>query len=82
MKRSILAAALLVPTLALAQQPQPPTPEATALGQMVMDAAQREASLRVQLLTALAKAAASEAAAKPAPAAGTSELSPPGVTPK
>lgn len=84
MRTIILAAALLVPTLAAAQQPPPvqPNPEATALGQMVMDAAQREAGLRVQLNAALAKAASLEAAAKPPPAPGTVELSPPGVTPK
>lgn len=67
MIRIILAAALLVPTLAAAQQAQPQaSPEQTALGQMIMDAAQREASLRVQLITAQAKAASLEAAAKPA----------------
>lgn len=63
--RLFLAGALLVPLVAMAQQP-PPTPEATALGQMVMDAAQREVSLRVQLLAAQAKSASLEAAAKPA----------------
>lgn len=65
----ILAAAVLL-TLAAAAlaQPQPQaSPEQAALGQMVLEAAQREASLRAQLIMAETKLRAAEAA-KPAPA--------------
>lgn len=69
MIRILIAAALLAPVAALAQPaPQPQTsPEQAALGQMVLEAAQREASLRAQLIMAETKLRAAEAA-KPTPA--------------
>jgi type II secretory pathway pseudopilin PulG len=71
MIRILIAAALLAPVAALAQPtPQQPqqqsSPEQAALGQMVIEAAQREASLRAQLITAETKLRAAEAA-KPSP---------------
>jgi hypothetical protein len=64
---SLTVALMIVATPAMAGDAQPaPNPEAAALGQMVLDAAQREAALRVQLIAAQAKVAAMEAAAKPA----------------
>jgi hypothetical protein len=83
----ILAAAVfltLAPVAALAQPaPQPQSsPEQAALGQMVLEAAQREASLRAQLITAQTKLAALEAAKPTAPPPGTTDLTPPGVAPK
>jgi hypothetical protein len=64
MIRVLIISLLLLPALAHAQPA--PNPEAAALGQMVLDAAQREAALRVQLIAAQAKVAALEAAVKPA----------------
>lgn len=61
-----LAFALLVPTLAAAQQPQP-DPNTQALGQMIIEAAQREASAKAELIAAKAHITSLEAAAKPAP---------------
>lgn len=61
--RVLLVIALLFPTLAMAQQP-PADPAAQALGQMVLEGAQREAGIRAQLIVAQAKIAALEAAAK------------------
>ena len=62
MIRALLVAALLFPTLALAEQPQQPDPSIQALGQMVVEAAQREAQVRAQLIAAQAKIAALEVA--------------------
>lgn len=60
--------AVLAGVACLAQPaPQQTSPEQAALGQMVLEAAQREASLRAQLITAQTKLATLEAA-KPAPA--------------
>lgn len=67
MNRFILAAALLIPTIAVAQPA--PDPSTQALGQMVLEAAQREAALRTQLIVAQARVAALEAKiAAPPPA--------------
>jgi hypothetical protein len=44
-----ILAALLAPLAAVAQDQPPASPETRGLGQMVMEAAQREASLRAQV---------------------------------
>lgn len=49
---TVVAALALLPSLAFAQQPPPPNPEQQALGQMLMEGLQREASLRTQLIGA------------------------------
>lgn len=64
-----LAAALLAPLAARAQPAQQAaTPEQTALGQMVIEGAQREAGLRAQLIVAEGKLRAAEAAKATPPA--------------
>jgi hypothetical protein len=63
MIRILLAAALLAPLAAHAQQP-PADPATQALGQMVVEGAQREASIRAQLIAAQARIATLEAASK------------------
>ncbi len=72
MRIFLALAFLLLPIVAAAQQQPPPqAPETTALGQMLMEGMQREASLRTQLVgvqaevTALRKQV--EDAAKPKP---------------
>lgn len=64
MIRALALAALLIPTLALAADP-PPDPNTQALGQMIIEAAQREASAKAELIVARAHIASLEAAAKP-----------------
>lgn len=67
MSRLVLIVALLIPTLAAAQTA--PDPSTQALGQMVLEAAQREANLRAQLIVAQARVAALETKiAAPTPA--------------
>jgi hypothetical protein len=68
MKHIVLAGMLVFPLAAMAQQPQQQAPpEQAALGQMVIEAAQREAALRAQLIAAQSHIASLEAAPKPAP---------------
>jgi len=54
MKLLFLAILALAPLTAAAQQP-PPAPETSALGQMLIEGMQREASLRTQLITTQAE---------------------------
>jgi hypothetical protein len=64
-------AAIIAPLVAMAQQPPPAQdPQAQALGKMIMEAAQREASLNMQLIQAQQQldALKAQAAAKPAEA--------------
>lgn len=80
MKRIILVAFLTAsPATAFAQTPAQPDPNTTALGQMVIEAAQREAGIRAQLIAAQAHVAELEKEkAKPAtPAPAPAEPSPP-----
>jgi hypothetical protein len=52
-RTSLAIAFLLLPLAAMAQQqPPPPNPEQQALGSMLLEAMQREASLRTQLIGA------------------------------
>lgn len=72
MIRAFLMASLLFPALAMAQQP-PADPSTQALGQMVIEAAQREAQVRAQLIAAQSRIATLEAAAKSATPAKVAE---------
>lgn len=76
MRRIILALSLLAtPALAQAQQ-QPADPNTQALGQMVLEGAQREAAVRAQLITAQARIAALEAQASKADASSAKPQAP------
>jgi hypothetical protein len=66
MIRALALASLLVPTLAFAADPPPADPNTQALGQMIIEAAQREASAKAELIAAKAHITSLEAAAKPA----------------
>ncbi len=58
MIRILTLAFLLLPTLAFAQQQPPQAPEQQALGQMILEAMQREASVRTQLVATQAEVTA------------------------
>lgn len=71
MRIHTLALALtLLPLAAIAQQPPPQAPEQQALGSMLLEGMQREASLRTELIRAQTDLAAARKAAddaKPKP---------------
>ncbi len=66
--RTIAIAFALLPSLALAQQQPPQAPEQQALGSMLLEAMQREASVRTQLVSLQAEVTALRKAAEDAKA--------------
>ncbi len=66
--RTLTLAFLLLPAIAAAQQQPPQAPEQQALGSMLLEAMQREASVRTQLVSLQAEVTALRKAAEDAKA--------------